>query len=776
MLFRRSSFFLALPWLFASSVAAQPVCESERACSFKKPNIMLLLDYSSSMTGFEGAPAWFPSGQTSTTRWGAELDAAGFILRYREGFFADNARIGLTRFAGDPDPKRPASHISTDTSFPLITDGFAIDVPFDGTNGEYLECKGSGVDASLEVLRRTPPPPAQLRADFGSIALTWTRGALASARGLIDRTKQSHQGEPGEAGREYQVVLMTDGDWTCPNTIGQNCPENPAPEAALLRAAGVPVHVIAFGDAVQQPSLNEIALQGGTGSSIDATSPEGIIDAFSSVLDRIRDGVIVPTCTQKLARVMVTMDASTSMIATNAPGQSKWDKARFALAGNPSAPLPSDPGYVESVLQKKVSIGGREVAIEDVAHFGMVAFAGAAEQKLIVNLGPCMRDNLSWAMDPKTSCKAPGCTNPYGGYPTTWTFLNSDRDRAPPFVRTTQSYMPACNQTPGSTSCVGQQPTTFTGQGLAFTQRTIAAYKQHPAPFALDKSTPFVNVLITDGQTSEGSTSVETVLRALVADGIDTYVIGFGSGDELDRAELDRYAGWGNTKSALVIDPQQSGAVALANALAGVVSSLGLSSCCILNHCASEPEPKDPGAVCGDGRVEGVEKCDDGADNAKYGHCGGRCTGPHLYCGDARIDGPEQCDDGNTLTGDGCDARCLIEVEPASDGSSMDGGAWSADAGDARVSRPTTIRPLGAPLDASIATTAPRGQAPRDEGKGSEPGESDDAAPTRSRDGGCAVGGEKSAYGAWTWLVLGVSALLRRRKKTLLADRSRVAA
>src|SRR4051812_37760254 len=107
-------------------------CDAESSCSFKKPNILLVLDYSSSMTGFESAPAYFPAGQTQTTRWGAELDAAGWILSYRNGFFADNARVGLTRFAHDPDLAHPATQVTTDRSFPPIVDGFAIDVPFDG--------------------------------------------------------------------------------------------------------------------------------------------------------------------------------------------------------------------------------------------------------------------------------------------------------------------------------------------------------------------------------------------------------------------------------------------------------------------------------------------------------------------------------------------------------------------------------------------------------------------------------------------------------------------
>jgi cysteine-rich repeat protein len=190
-----------------------------------------------------------------------------------------------------------------------------------------------------------------------------------------------------------------------------------------------------------------------------------------------------------------------------------------------------------------------------------------------------------------------------------------------------------------------------------------------------------VNVLITDGQTSEGSTSVQEALEALVREGVDTYVIGFGSGDELDREQLETYATWGNTAEAIVVDPAQDGSSnALAAALEGVVSSLGLDSCCVLNSCASTPEPADPRAVCGDGRVEGSEVCDDGKRNATYGACGGRCDGPHLRCGDGRVDGPESCDDGNSDPADGCDARCQKD-DGEDAGTSTAGAAGSGAAG-----------------------------------------------------------------------------------------------
>jgi cysteine-rich repeat protein len=733
-------------------------CQSESQCSFKKPNILLLLDYSSSMTGFEGAPAYFPPGQTVTTRWGAELDATSWILRYGNGFFADNARIALTRFAHDPKPNVPGTTISTDPSFPAITDGFAIDVPFDGTNRQYLECKGSGVEAAVEVLRTTPPPPGALPLDPDKIMLTWTRGGLRAAHALIDRTRANHQSEPGEDQRDYEVVLMTDGDWTCPDMIGQGCQEDPAPEAALLRAAGVPVHVIAFGDATMTPSLREVALQGGTGSSIDATSPQGIVDAFSQVLEGIRDSVIVPSCTQKLPRMLVIMDASTSMLVGNAPGQTKWDKARFALGGNPAAPNPGDMGYVEPVLRHKLMVGGREAAIEDVVHLGLMAFSTADAQELLVGFGPCMRDNLAWAMDPATSCEAPGCKDPYAGAPIHWTFKNSDRDRDPRFVRTTHSYMPPCDGTPGSKSCLGGAPTTFTGQGLEFAHKVISDYKRDSSPFAIDAHTRFVNVLITDGETSQGSSDVPSALRAMVAEGIETYVIGFGSASELDRNQLNQYAAAGNTKTAIVVDPTQaSSSAALADALSGVVASLGLDSCCVLNDCAADPEPADPHAVCGDGHVDVGEVCDDGPDNATYGHCGGRCDGPHLYCGDGRIDGPERCDDGDRRSGDGCDEHCRPDdagtsaEDDAGPGGTMPPLVTSWSGGNAGRAAPQ--QRTWAPLDAG---------APPDAGAASRP------AKPSSSGCGCAVLGASRPEPARQLLLAVVATLFasaRRRRK-----------
>jgi cysteine-rich repeat protein len=80
----------------------------------------------------------------------------------------------------------------------------------------------------------------------------------------------------------------------------------------------------------------------------------------------------------------------------------------------------------------------------------------------------------------------------------------------------------------------------------------------------------------------------------------------------------------------------------------------------VLNQCSTEPEPADPHPVCGDGKVEGNEVCDDGKFNATYGHCSASCDGKHLFCGDGRKDGAEECDDGNKKPHDGCTNDCKL--------------------------------------------------------------------------------------------------------------------
>ncbi|MBM4359168.1 MAG: DUF4215 domain-containing protein, partial [Deltaproteobacteria bacterium] len=69
------------------------------------------------------------------------------------------------------------------------------------------------------------------------------------------------------------------------------------------------------------------------------------------------------------------------------------------------------------------------------------------------------------------------------------------------------------------------------------------------------------------------------------------------------------------------------------------------------------------GPVCGDGKVEAPETCDDGNTDGGDG-CSETCeTEPSENCGDAKVDPGEECDDGNQIAGDGCSETC--ETEPS---------------------------------------------------------------------------------------------------------------
>jgi cysteine-rich repeat protein len=77
--------------------------------------------------------------------------------------------------------------------------------------------------------------------------------------------------------------------------------------------------------------------------------------------------------------------------------------------------------------------------------------------------------------------------------------------------------------------------------------------------------------------------------------------------------------------------------------------------------------------ICGNGFLNGKEKCDDGNLISGDG-CSVNCTQePGFYCsstpslcvtqcGDGYARGSEQCDDGAQIDGDGCDHQCKTEL------------------------------------------------------------------------------------------------------------------
>src|SRR5262245_48200209 len=64
-------------------------------------------------------------------------------------------------------------------------------------------------------------------------------------------------------------------------------------------------------------------------------------------------------------------------------------------------------------------------------------------------------------------------------------------------------------------------------------------------------------------------------------------------------------------------------------------------------------------ALCGNGKVDKGEECDEGAANADTGACSVTCK--RSRCGDGIVaKGVEACDDGNQQNGDGCNNDCVV--------------------------------------------------------------------------------------------------------------------
>ena len=299
-------------------------------------------------------------------------------------------------------------------------------------------------------------------------------------------------------------------------------------------------------------------------------------------------------CVASFPRIMIVMDASSSMLAGRREGQNNWDKARFALAGNPNAPNPEDEGYVQPAFARELDVRGNLVTMEDVFHLGLMVWNARDLQRLVLQYTPCARDNIAWAMDPYVSCELPGCSDPYGDR-LQWTYKNSDVDRSPPFVRTTLSYVPPCNQG-GAVPCVGNMYNTFTAEGLAYAADNIEAYKRYPGSDELGPSTRFANILITDGDTSPDS-HPEAILERMAAAGIPTYVIGLapqGPSSDIEKslAQLDRYAVLGGTELATLVPADERNiADAFAGAVTRIIDEIGTDPCCQPTRCSENPEP-----------------------------------------------------------------------------------------------------------------------------------------------------------------------------------------
>jgi|GEM_PF-943420 len=554
--------------------AAPDPCQLEGNCTFKKPLFGIILDNSSSMNELFDA---------DSTRWEGAVEALNQAIAFDNGYIAENFILGLVRFGHDPAPQMPGTKIPADSSG--LIDGQKLDVPwYDDADPDkkYIECTNG--DAIIAALNAVGPPSGGNKTGIG----TWTKGAMDFAAAYIAKTKVDHPADMNK--RAAILMVITDGDWTDPTGTMKLMPATQDPKitaGALWMEQEIPTYVVAIGDANGKAFADQLAMAGGTGMAIDAVNPQALIDALKAVIVKIQKDVVSPICTPGLPRIMVLLDASSSMLNINGgmthapPGQGGWDQARDALAG--------DNSLFDVILNNNNPV-------ENLVHLGLAVFGhnAPAEEKLIVQYGPCRKDNFEWALDPLTSCEAPGCTDAYGKPKITWTFKDGSLVD-PMFDDKTLSHMPKCDlsaQLPNA--CIGSG--TYTHLGLNLVRNNIDTYKAECSMMGAEQpcndQTEFINILVTDGVYQMGTDAqVQAPLEAMYMDGITTYVIGFGDLLETNAAKLllNKMADWGSGNTEDYYDANNQDQ--LETSLKTILEQLTFDECCSFNNCSQNPEP-----------------------------------------------------------------------------------------------------------------------------------------------------------------------------------------
>jgi hypothetical protein len=105
-----------------ATAGGDPSCPNPGDCTFKQPNVMFIVDYSSSMN-----MVW---GMNGLTRWESTVAAVQEAVA-PGSFLYQNTHVALMRFGHDPSPN-PGTVIPGDASG--LVDGHKLDVAWDDNN------------------------------------------------------------------------------------------------------------------------------------------------------------------------------------------------------------------------------------------------------------------------------------------------------------------------------------------------------------------------------------------------------------------------------------------------------------------------------------------------------------------------------------------------------------------------------------------------------------------------------------------------------------------
>ncbi len=254
-------------------------CPQEIACEGKKPNVLFVLDYSTSMNQI-----W----ENDQTRW--ELTTAVLGRLTQPGSkLSHNAHVALIRFGHDPDPDNWGTEIPGDGSG--LRDGSVLDVPWydaDAKDAPWYECNGGAITSAL--VGAGPP----MMGNLDGIE-AWVKGAMVRAKGVVSMSKDVHPEDEWQ--RPHFIVLLIDGVWTNEDGKKPLAPVEQDPKfmaAYLWENLDTRTHVVTIGDEPAETVADEIANAGGTGQALDGDTPQLLEQALLDIID---ENVVDICCT-----------------------------------------------------------------------------------------------------------------------------------------------------------------------------------------------------------------------------------------------------------------------------------------------------------------------------------------------------------------------------------------------------------------------------------------------------------------------------------------------
>ena len=334
-------------------------------------------------------------------------------------------------------------------------------------------------------------------------------------------------------------------------------------------------------------------------------------------------------CSGGPARIMLIVDASSDAlnVAGEAGGEglTAWDMIREVVAGDG-----------DTLYDAPVEPSGPVAS--QVTHFGLAVFGSdtpdPGEAEILVDYAPCSEPRVEWALDPRSSCLEPGCTDPWGGPPITWTFQDGSQIDPPGFAERTMSHMPRCDG--DGMACEGS------GRFVELAIEQVTSHRSAYAsatPYVEDATTRYVNVLVITGPYDGTDDDVRIALEDAFDAGITTYVVAYGEAADPPTPEFQDQliamadAGSGNTIGHLEAqDPEL-----LASALRIIVDGLDLP-CCATIDC-SHVGGADSGA-------DGTDTSDPDA-GADWGGADGTAGGDAEGSASASAEGSASASDGD---------------------------------------------------------------------------------------------------------------------------------